>query len=57
MSSLTGSIVGVFALLNFLVTIAVVVTVVAALWRGMKAQEAMARHLESITSLLSERGL
>ena len=47
----------VFGLVYFLVIIAVVATVLTALWRGMKAQEAMARHLEIITSLLYERGL
>ena len=43
---------GVFGLL-YLVAVMAVVT---ALWRGMRAQETMARHLEAIERSLTERG-
>jgi uncharacterized membrane protein len=38
-----------------LVLTVVVITIVA-LWRGMRAQERAARHLENIEHLLRERG-
>ena len=37
------------------VWIVVVGTVVVALWRGMQAQEKMARHLEAIERSLADR--
>lgn len=37
--------------------IAVVVVVLIALWRGMQAQERIARHLEGIERALSQRPL
>jgi Tfp pilus assembly protein PilX len=40
-----------------LIWIVVVGTVVVALWRGMRAQERIARHLESIERTLSQRPL
>lgn len=38
-----------------LLWIVVVGLVVAALWRGMLAQEKMARHLEAIARILTQR--
>ena len=38
-----------------LIWIAVVATVVIALWRGMRAQERIAHHLEGIERALSQR--
>jgi hypothetical protein len=38
-----------------LIWIAVVTTVVIALWRGMRAQERIAHHLEGIERALSQR--
>lgn len=46
---------GGFALAYGLVWILVVVLVVMALWRGMLAQEKIARHLEAIERELARR--
>jgi uncharacterized membrane protein len=40
-----------------LLWIAVVATVVVALWRGMQAQERIAKHLEGIERALTQRPL
>jgi uncharacterized membrane protein len=47
----TGGLVLVYAILWILV----VGTIVVALWRGMQAQEKMARHLEAIERTLTQR--
>jgi hypothetical protein len=47
---------GALALVWGLVWIAVVGTGLLALWRGMLAQERMARHLEAIERALVRRG-
>ena len=46
---------GGFALLYMLIWLLVVGAVVVALWRGMQAQERMARHLEAIERALAQR--
>jgi uncharacterized membrane protein len=46
-----GGLVLVYAILWILV----VGTIVVALWRGMQAQEKMARHLEAIERTLTQR--
>ena len=47
---------GALALVWVLIWIAVVATGLVALWRGMLAQERMARHLEAIERALAARG-
>ncbi len=49
-----GTMSGVF-LFYALIWIAVVAAVVVALWRGMQAQERIARHLEGIERALAQR--
>jgi hypothetical protein len=49
-----GSMRGLF-FVYVLLWIAVVGTVVIALWRGMQAQERIARHLEGIERALTQR--
>ncbi len=49
-----GTMSGVF-LFYALIWIAVVAAVVVALWRGMLAQERIARHLEGIERALAQR--
>jgi Tfp pilus assembly protein PilX len=46
---------GGYALVWGLLWILVVGVVVVALWRGMQAQEKMARHLEAIERALAQR--
>jgi Tfp pilus assembly protein PilX len=46
---------GGFGLVFGLLWILVVGTIVVALWRGMQAQEKMARHLEAIERALTQR--
>ena len=46
-----GGLFGVYAI----VWILVVGTIVVTLWRGMQAQEKMARHLEAIERALTQR--
>ena len=46
---------GGYALAWVLLWILVVAVVVVALWRGMLAQEKMARHLEAIERALAQR--
>jgi uncharacterized membrane protein len=46
---------GGFVLVYAVLWILVVGAVVVALWRGMQAQEKMARHLEAIERSLAER--
>ena len=50
-----GSGMGSFFLLYAAIWVAVVVAVVTALWRGVQAQERMARYLEGIERALSQR--
>jgi uncharacterized membrane protein len=51
-----GSMGGLF-LIYGLLWIVVVVVVLISLWRGMQAQERIARHLEGIERALSQRPL
>jgi uncharacterized membrane protein len=46
---------GGLALVYVILWILVVGTIVVALWRGMQAQEKMARHLEAIERALAQR--
>ena len=46
---------GVFGMVYMLSFVAVGTVIVVSLWRGMRAQEAMARHLEGLGELLRQR--
>ena len=46
---------GVFGMVYMLSFVAVGTVIVVSLWRGVRAQEAMARHLESLRELLRQR--
>ena len=53
---MSGQMAGMMGVLGLLYLVAVIV-VVTALWRGMRAQETMARHLAAIERSLTERGI
>jgi len=53
----TGGSMGGFVLVYALLWILIVGAVVISLWRGMQAQERIARHLEGIERALTQRPL
>ena len=47
---------GMFVLIYLVVMVLIVVVVLTSLWRGMRAQERMERHLAAIAATLEQRG-